>query len=322
MNRRMRRAARASVTAVGVAAGLMVLASTTQTPDGFMHAGFDGPLSIFASSAADLQTDVLFIGDGPNDATELAALLNGPTRGNPETPYRVAYEAGSTPNSLGVTALPTDPPQSARITDQALALPVVDAQGRVDCTGAVRCTVDPSTNVTTVTFPSGVVALVQKVNDTTVVAYRVLNGALPSGLQSLLPAPPPAKVPSPAAAAAAPAPAPTPVQPGSPAVTAAAPVAPAIDPGPPAPEPQVPTASSARRGPKVSVTKPPMDFSPGRGGSLNVPDVGNPTRPNIPGLGKVRDALDSVVDAVTGAVDKAIGPGAARTGPSAAETDP
>jgi hypothetical protein len=51
-----------------------------------------------------------------------------------------------------------------------------------------------------------------------------------------------------------------------------------------------------------------MDFSPGSG-----PDgPGTPDGPNnnFPGLGKVKDALDSVVDKVGDAVGKAVGPGA------------
>ena len=71
MDRRIGQALRAGAAAVGVSAGFMVLATTAQTPDGFVHASLGGPLELFAGAP----TDVLAIGDGSNDASELAALL-------------------------------------------------------------------------------------------------------------------------------------------------------------------------------------------------------------------------------------------------------
>ena len=111
MDRRVKDALRAGATAVGVATGLLALASTAQTPDGFIHASFGGPLDVFSSSSA----DVLSIGDGNDDATDLADLLKGPVgpaarEGAPNSPYRVAYEAGAAPNVTAGSVSPTLPP--------------------------------------------------------------------------------------------------------------------------------------------------------------------------------------------------------------------
>ena len=274
---------RAGATAIGVAAGVMVLASTAQTPDGFIRASFGGTLDLFGSTSS----DVLAIGDGSNDAAELGALLKGGVNnGDTDPPYRVTHEAGSTdPTTKDAAILPSKP--------------VVDSDGRVDCTGAVSCHTDPLTKVTSVTYPDGIVAVVQIVNNVTVVAYKTVAGILPSQLQSLLPAPP--QLPTPATAT--PSPAPTPEVASSPKWAAPAPddaAAGPVDPGPPAPDPDL--SASERQGPKVNVTRPPMDFSPGH-------DGGMPSTNHAP-LGKVKDALGSVVDAVKGAVGKALGPGA------------
>ena len=193
MEWRVKDGVRAGATAVGVAATFMVLASTAQTPDGFIHASFGGPLDVFAKTPS----DVLSIGDGTSDPTELATLLKGanPTGSpTPKTPYRVAIEAGSTPGTTTINVFPTSDPTAAPTAAPTLkdagvipAKPVVDSQGRVDCTGSLSCKTDPVTNVTTVTYPDGVVAIVQKINDLTVVAYKTLTEALPAELQKLLP---------------------------------------------------------------------------------------------------------------------------------------
>ncbi len=318
MHRRAKDGLRAGATAVGVAAGLMVLASTAQTPDGFVRASFGGPLT----PVIETPSDVLTIGDGATDTTELAALLKGSTTvvGVPDSPYRAAFEAGATPGpTTPNTLLPLIDPTiaapaaapAAPATKELAVMPapksVVDSHGRVDCTGAVSCKTDPVTQVTTVTYPDGVVAIVQKINDLTVVAYKTLTEYLPPSVQTLLP-PVPSQVP-PALAAPPPPPAPTQsVLPETPPVLAP-PVPeetlePAIDPGPPAPDLLEPIDSD--RGPRINVTRPPMDFSPDRGGPGAPGAPGN----GFPSLDKVRDALDSVVDAVGDAVNKAVGPGA------------
>ena len=309
MDRRIGYSLRASVAAVGVSAGFMVLATTAQTPDGFVHASLGGQLELFDSASPDL----LAIGDGSNDATELAALLKAPAKevsGSPDSPYRVAFEAGSTPDTSALNVFPADEPAGALTTKQSLdqiSKPIVDSEGRVDCSGSVSCNFDPATKVTTVTYPDGVVALVQKVNDMTVVAYETVAENLRNQIKALVPAAP-APVPSPMAAVAAPTQTPAPVLPPPAAETAV----PAVDPGPAAPDPvPVTEPSTTRQGPRVNVTRPPLDFSPGRGGGPVLPNGGNGSTPN---LDTVRDALDSFADAVGDAVDKvgkAIGAGAA-----------
>jgi hypothetical protein len=301
----------------------MVLASTAQTPDGFVRASLGGPLAPFG--IGNTTSDVLSIGDGAGDPSELAALLKGsaPNTGGglPDSPYRAAYEAGATP---GVTPpkvlLDTGPINAPAPTAGSTPIPtaksVVDSQGRVDCTGSVSCQTDPVTQVTTVTYPDGVVAIVQKVNDLTVVAYKTLTEYLPPSVQTLLP-PVPTQAP-PVVAAPPPPMASTPSpQPENPAVLAPPiqdeTVADAIDPGPPAPDLLDPDlldpSDDSSPGPRVSVTRPPMDFSPDSG-----------PNDNFPGLDKVKDALDSVVDKVGDAVGKAVGPGA--SGKVSDETSP
>jgi hypothetical protein len=326
VDRRAKDGLRAGATAVGVAAGLMVLASTAQTPDGFVRASFGGPLTPFIETPS----DVLTIGDGATDPTELAALLKGstPIVGVPDSPYRAAFEAGVTPGPTTPDVLPVIGPTTAPAapaTKELTAMPapksVVDSNGRVDCTGAVSCKTDPVTQVTTVTYPDGVVAIVQKVNDLTVVAYKTLTEYLPPAVQTLLP-PVPSQVPPMLAAPPQP-PAPTAsVLPETPPVLAQ-PVPeetaePAIDPGPPAPDMLEP--SDPDRGPRVNVTRPPMDFSPDRGG----PGLPNGPGNGFPSLDKVKDALGSVADAVEDAVNKAVGAGASgkpSDKPSDASTD-
>lgn len=302
MSRLTHHVVRTGVSTVAVAAGLMVLASTTQTPDGFIQTGFRGPLAVFGNAAPEDPSDLLAIGDGFGDVGELAAILNAPAPGvGTEPPASVVFEAGtgaiSAPATIGV------PVTQAPITKQSLTLPknpVVDAQGRVDCTGSVSCTTDPVSRVTTVTYADGVVALVQQINDMTVVAYKTVTQVLPDQVQALLP--PPIQLPLPAVAprpaAAAPA-----VQ--SPAIQAPTIEDPepqsetsAIDPGLDVPPP---AEISERVRPRIVVTKPPKDFGPGPSrpnnptGGITIPAV-KPTSP----LDVVKDAIGSVVDAVTG----------------------
>lgn len=319
MNGRIRHGLRGGAAALGVSAGLLILASTTQTPDGFIHASFGGPLDVFGDPSG----DVLAIGDGPADAAELAALLQTPVRGaktQPDTPFRVAFEAGSTPDTTALNVFAADEPNGLPTAKQSLDLaakPVVDNHGRVDCAGSVSCNFDPATNVTTVTYADGLVAIVQKINDLTVVAYKNATEHLPKPVQSLLPPAPPQIAP-PLAAAAAPAPAPAtaPVLPPPASETAAA----AVDPGPAAPIEDLAELGATRDGPRVNVTRPPMDFTPGRGGAPVAPFPGGPgipgnlPAPNLPNLDKVKEALGSVADAVNDAVNKvgkALGAGAA-----------
>ena len=303
MSRLTHHVVRTGVSAVAVATGLMVLASTSQTPDGFIQTGFRGPLAVFGNAVPEDPGDLLAIGDGFGDVGELAAILNAPTSGaRTEPPAGVIFEAGT--GAISAPAAIGTPVTQAPITKQSLTLPknpVVDAQGRVDCTGSVSCMTDPVTRMTTVTYADGVVALVQQINDMTVVAYKTVTQVLPNQVQALLP--PPIQLPLPAVAPR-PAAAAPPVQ--SPTIQAPAIKDPepqsgtaAIKPGPDVLPPAEISASTVR--PRIVVTTPPKDFGPGQSrsnnptGGITIPTF-KPTSP----LDVVKDAIGSVVDAVTG----------------------
>lgn len=296
MGGQTRHVGRISATAFGVAGALMLLATTGQTTDGFVHANFGSPLGVFGASPADSQAGVMAIGDGSSDATELATLLNtAATAVAKPGPFRVTLEAGAGPNASELRVFPTTAAAAAQISDQSLALPnkpVVDAQGRIDCSGAISCQTDPVTSITTVAYADGIVAMVQKINDTTVVAYKTVTAALPAQLQNLFPQPPAAPGPLPAAAAPDSAPA------AAPATEAPA----AADPADP-----VPGISAATIRPRLTVTSPPADYAPGKtsvsGNPLQIPTkVTNP-------VDVVKDAVGSVVSAIGGMVNDALKPG-------------
>lgn len=315
MNSYVRPAVRAGATAVAAATGFMVLASTGQTPAGFVPASFGGPLGLFDASAVTAMTDVVSIGDGPADAKELAALLKaaGPLNGSASAPVQATFTPGAVPNTAELSVVPSTGPASAPTSKQSTTLkPVLDGQGKVDCSKALSCQTDPTTHVTTVTYPDGVVAIVQQINDMTLVAYKTVGEAIQDGIEALLPLP---KSPMPLPAEVrAPAPAPAPV----PVVAAPAPQT-AVDPtpqvdarpepsqvaaGPVAPSaPTAPDISAATVRPQLTITNPPLDYGTDKTGS-----GGTATQPPTGTLDAVKDAVGSVVDAVTGAVGKAIGP--------------
>ena len=305
MNRPIAHTVRIGATAGGVVAGLMLLATTGQTVDGFVHAGFTGPLGLFGTPAADSEGGVLAIGDGTGDAGELAALLNSaaPADTGPDSGYRVAYEPGAAPNTAGLTIVGSPGALGAPVTKQSstpmTSKPLVDAQGKVDCTGAISCHTDPKTHVTRVTYPDGIVAMVQQVNDMTVIAYETVTNSLPEQLQSLLP---PAPKPAAAVGPAAPAPATSaPADPADPVVVA--PERTGIA-GPAAP-PEL-SASGIRRsaGAGPATAAPGRPVSPPTPGTNLLPLPGSPL--GIGGtLDTVKGAVDSVVKAVTGAVEGA-----------------
>lgn len=319
VKQRAKHVARISATTFGVAGGLLLLATTGQTTDGFVHANFGSPLGVFGAAQAGSQADVMVIGDGSSDATELATLLNtAATEIAKPGPIRVNFEAGADPKASELAVFPSTSAVSARVSDQSLALPnkpVVDAQGRIDCSGAVSCLTDPATNITTVTYADGIVALVQKINETTVVAYKAVTNALPAELQNLFPPVPASAAPMPAAAAPAPAPAGAP----DPAPAADAPVA--ADPA----EAPVPDISAATVRPRLTVTSPPADYAPGKTGTVS----GNPLQlpPNVTNpVDVVKDAVGSVVSAIGGIVNDTLKPGnhsGSRTkAPSSSSTAP
>jgi hypothetical protein len=309
MSRLPNHVTRACASAVGVATGLMVLASTTQSPHGFIPSAFLAPLEALGGSTPADEADLLAIGAGSSDVGEIAAILN-PQGLNPamppgltDSPVQAAYEAG-----IGVTVPAGDPALAAPAYKQSLTLPrvpVVDAQGRVDCTGSVSCLTDPVTKVTTVTYPDGVVALVQQVNDMTVVAYKTLTEALPEPFQALMPPPftptfqkPGSPAPLPAAAVpAVQAPAP---QTSAPSSDAPPVDAPSVESKPPS-SAELPEISASTVRPRVVVTKPPADLGSGQNGPatgpglIKIPAV-KPTSP----FDVVRDVIGSVVGTVTG----------------------
>ena len=331
MSRLPNHAMRSGALAVGVATGLMILASTTQSPDGFITSAFRGPLEALGGSAPAEEADLLAIGAGSSDIGEIAAIAK-PGALNPGTPpgltdpsVQAAYDAG-----IGVGAAPVgDAALAAPAYKQSLELPrvpVVDAQGQIDCTGSVSCLTDPVTKVTTVTYPDGVVALVQQVNDMTVVAYKSLTEALPAPFQALMPpaftptfTPPGGPAPLPAASVPAvktPAP-----QTGAPSVDAPSP-----DATPPSAG-ELPGFGASISRPRVVVTKPPRDLGPGQNGSatgpgaIKFPAVKIPAvKPTSP-LDVVKDAIGSVVGAVTGnkAPSKTIRPPTAPTADSSGQ---
>ena len=300
MDRRTTDTVRVAATVVGVSTGLLALASTAQTRDGYIHASFGGPLDVFSSNTA----DVLSIGDGANDATELATLLKGPVGpaakdGAADSPFRVAYEAGVAPNATTGAATvmpsadPTAPSPDGKDPVILPSKPVVDAQGRIDCAGAVSCKTDPATNVTTVTYPDGVVAVVQKINGLTVVAYKTIIGALPSEIATLLPPPPVAP----------------------PVLAAVAPTATSA----PSTAPEVPSSvlqTTAPSSPSSPVREPALHPAEPTPPSIATPkETGHSSStapaPNLPS--KVKDALGGIADTVkdaVGSVGKALSPGA------------
>lgn len=311
MNSYVRPALRAGATAVAAATGFMVLASTGQTPAGFVPASFGGPMGLFDSSAVNAMADVVSIGDGPTDAKELATLLNsaGPLTGSASAPVQATFTPGAVPNTAELSVVPSTGAASAPTSKQSKSLkPVLDGQGKVDCSKALSCHTDPTTNVTTVTYPDGVVAIVQQFNDMTLVAYKTVGQAIQDGIEALLPVPKspvplPAEVKAPAPVPVVAAPAPQPVVDLTPQIDAR-PETSAVAAGPVAPSaPAVPDISAATVRPQLTITNPPLDFGPDTTGS-----TGTATQLPTVTLDTVKDAVGSVVDAVTGAVGKAIGP--------------
>ena len=327
MERQMRPTARAGAMAVSAAVALMLLASTGQTPSGFVPAALGGPLGLF-DGPADSMGDVLSIGDGAVDANDLATLLKttGPSA-VPAGPLQVA----SPPTAANAAELALLPPAiesaSAPTSKQSLDLkPVLDGQGKVDCSKAVSCVVDPSTNTTTVTFSDGVVAVVQKINDLTLVAYKTLGDVFEGILPQSLPALPAAVVPAPvisAGPATVPNLAPAPqlsARPDTQSANTNTKSEPTVETGPVAPSaPAAPDLSASDVRPTLTISKPPVDFdAPTTGGGSGGGSAGTPGG----ALDNVKDAVGSVVDAVSDAV-KSLGPGAAvsENGPADSPAD-
>ena len=336
MERQIRHSLRAGATVVAATAALSVLAYTGQTTDGFIHTNFSGPLSAFGGTSTALPADVLAIGDGHGDASELAALLKATARpGGTQAPLQLSVQTNSAPGSTQVTVLPgannAAAAPASKTSLHVSSSPVLDANGKPDCSAAVSCVTDPTTNATTVTLANGVVAVVQTVNDMTLVAYKSVGDALEGAVNALslpgagisntvqalapqipsLPLPTQAPTASPAAAAAVAGPAPE--------TAAPAPATSAVIGG------QLPTAPSRAgaavpnlagpNGPTVTVSRAPQDFG--------VPRVGNPTGTAIaPSNSSAIDTVKGAVDTAFNAVKDAVGKiGKSDTGSSAPSPD-
>ena len=323
MDRRIKHSLRSGATAIAAATGLTLLSYTGQTTDGFVHTNFTGPLSVFGGSAQ-LPNDVVAIGDGVADASELSALLKATApQGVVMGDAPITIKTNSGPNSSELSLAPGATPAagSAATIKQSAQIPpasaqVLDSRGQANCTAAVSCVVDPATNATTVTFADGIVAVVQKINDMTLIAYKsvgdALKGAvdalsisgdsLPTTIAALAPQlslpTPPAPAPTPLAVAAV---APSAVSVPSVAPSAPVDVAPAPSSAPSAPDI---TAATITR-PRVTVTHAPSEFG--------TPKPGNPTGTSVSPVNPngAANAVTNAVDSVVNAVKGALSPGAA-----------
>lgn len=387
MQDKLRISARASAAAIGLAGGLMVLASTQ--PQAFASSNFDlgalfvhssasnpsgdafldifdgelrrdpsggivyankfgGPMGVYGSFLTKDEPDLVSVG-GPESAAQLTSLLNS-TGAHPKgdiaslTPSTVASESYSTANSnvLNVFADPaTMNDHLAQQKSPVESRPTIDDHGEVDCAGALTCRTDPSTQTTTVTYPDGVVAVVQKVNNLTVVAYNAIRDGMLGTLERLVPttdveasAP---MSPAPTGAGASPTqngpaeatdlalPPPNPTEPETaPSVGSAAPgdnnPRPVVALG--APDAGAPDALAAanalaapnleqraKRGPLVNVLRPAPDFTPWRATRPIAAVHGMPDLPSA-----VRSALADLTDSVQSALNRT------SVGSSAAET--
>lgn len=319
---------RSGATAVAAATGLTLLAYTGQTTDGFVHTNFTGPLSVFGGSAQ-LPNDVVAIGDGVADASELSTLLKTVTpqgAGAPNAPVTIRSTVAPSSAGPGITYPVVDPAAAAPTVKQSGQLPqnqVIDSQGKANCSAALSCVTDPVTNTTTMTFADGIVAVVQKVNDMTLVAYKSVGDALKGAVDALglpgdsLPttfaalAPPTIPIPAPVINTPAPLAAASVSKPAS--TTSTPDPAPATDvtsaptAGPtPAATPDL-SASAVR--PRVTVSRAPQEFG--------TPKPGNPTATSTSPVNPngAMNAVTSAVDSVVNAVKSALTPGTP-SGPS------
>lgn len=325
MNRPLKDSLRSSATVVGIAASLIALGYTGQSTDGFVHANFAGPLGLFGPDSVEVDNDVIAIGNGPSDAAELAALLKATApSGRPGQPNQAVFEAGSTPKTNQPNVVPaqqapafTSAGPAVQPAPQAGSTPVVDTQGKVDCTGAVSCLLDPKTNITTVTYADGTMATVQRINGMTMVAYQNVNDKPQNRPKT--PAPSMAPAPSPAAPVQAkPAPSPlasvsVPAAPATASETPAVDSGPVVNPGPAATtatSSAVPDINASTARPRVTVSQPPQDYTPSR---PSAPAAAS-TPGTSSGVSRALDAVKDAVDSVVGAVGKAVNPGAATSG--------
>ncbi|WP_396925774.1 hypothetical protein [Mycolicibacterium sp.] len=263
---------------------------------GILYANYlGGPVGLYgAMQAADTDTEVLADDDL---MLELAAPVD--PSGNV---FHINYEFDARAQTQVVNVF-TDANSMANHDSK----PSVDSSGGVDCTGTTSCRTDPRTQITTLTYPDGVVAIIQRINNITLVAYKTLGSAVRG---QPTPTPAPDATPAPAAA-----------QPG-PAASAPADPTPPPDPTPAPEPPATPAAPAANTGPRLNVVRPAPDFTPGRSdGSAVTSGAGTSLSDKADKL--VNDLLTRVSDTVKGLLDHtATGPGTGRPRPARTAEQP
>ncbi|TDO08143.1 hypothetical protein EV580_5714 [Mycobacterium sp. BK086] len=208
--------------------------------------GGDVMVDIFDYKALqpDADNQVLSIGGGSDDAATLAELLDSTDPSN--NVFHINYEFDASAKVQVLTVFTDSNAMAKHDAKQS-----VDQSGSVNCAGAAICHTDPRSGSTTITYPDGVVAVVERINDIAVVAYRTLGAAVLGHLN-----PPP--VAGPPAPQSTPPPAPTDPAP------ATAPASPT-----PADPPAAPAAAGT--GPRLNIVRPAPDFTPGRTGVTTTP---------------------------------------------------
>ncbi|MCX2933383.1 hypothetical protein ORI20_24225 [Mycobacterium sp. CVI_P3] len=253
---------------------------------GFLYANYlGGPIGLYGAMQGNAEEEVLTIGDGPGDAATLAELLDSTDQSGNVFHINYEFDARAETQVLNVFA----DPDALTAHDSK---PSVDRSGGVDCTGTTTCRTDPRTRITTLTYPDGVVAVVERIDDITVVTYRMLGAAVLGHLDTTR--------------SEAPASAPAPVPQPTPAPSAAEPPAPT-----PADPPLAPAAASA--GPRLNVVRPAPDFTPGRSAA---PTSSSGPQPSLSDKADtlVNDVLTRVSDTVNNTLNKMFNRGAAGSG--------
>ena len=174
VNRHLKDTLRASATVAGAAAGPMVLGYSVQSTDGFVHTDLTGPLGLFRTGRPGERDR------HPRDRQRSQRCRRAglaPEGRVPNTKAGNTFAASSTPTISQLPRPLPAPVAAGPVAQQAAPMettPVVDGDGKVDCTGAVSCLLDPRTNITTVTYADGTMAMVQMINGT-LVTYQNVN---------------------------------------------------------------------------------------------------------------------------------------------------
>lgn len=257
---------------------------------GLLYANYlGGPVGLYgAMQAADTDSEVL-AEDGPR----LELVTPSDPSGNV---FHINYEFDAHAQTQVVNVF-TD--ANAMVNHDSK--PSVDKTGGVDCTGTTSCQTDPRTKIATLTYPDGVVAIIQRINNITVVAYKTVDSAVRGQ-------PAPAPGPAPAFDAT---PAPPAAQPGP---TAATPTS-------SAPPPETPAPPATSIGPRLNIVRPAPNFTPGRRTDDSASTPGASLSDKTDKL--VNDVLTRVSDTVKGLFDHTgTGSGAGRLRPVTTAGEP